>query len=186
MKSEIIRKCFHLIFIVSIPLSIYVSIRITQSILVGFGLVYYWFEQFRLQNKHIPLLSYISKLTIRPSEKNSTAFAPITLALGIVLVLEIYNIEAALIAIIAATVGDSAASLVGKTIPMSKLWWNHKKSFGGVIANFLTVFLACLWLIAPYEALVAGLVSAGIESLDLEHVDNLMIPLTVGASLYFI
>lgn len=183
-KKEIFRKFFHLIFLFTIPLTYYTSIRLTQFLLILFGLFYYILEQLRLKGKQLPLFYYISRYTLREKEKDSVAFAPITLALGILLVLELYTVEAMRIAVIAVTIGDSLAAIVGLSFSKPKLWWNKAKSFWGTFANFLSVFLVSLLFIGPYPAFIAALVSASVESLDLEHVDNLMIPLSVGAAFY--
>lgn len=185
-KRELFRKFFHILFFGTIPLSIYTTTRFTQAVLVVFGILYYGLEELRLRNKPIPIFSFISKFTLREKEKTSIAFAPITLALGIILVLELYYKEAAYIAIIAATIGDSVAIIIGQTFPKKRIFWNKKKSVIGMGANFLAVFSTGLLFLNYKEAFIAALVSAIVESLDLEHVDNLMIPLFVGASLYFI
>lgn len=186
MKNEIIRKILHLAFLGMIPLIQITSVRIGQLVLILFSLVYYIFEQLRLHNKTIPILSKISNLSIRKNETHTTAFAPLTLALGIALVSELYYLEAMAVAVVAATIGDSSAALVGKCLPNPKLWWNHRKSFSGFFANWIAVSLTSLIWVSPIHSICVGFVSAGVESLNLEHVDNLMVPLAVGASLYLL
>lgn len=186
IKRELFRKFFHIVFLGVIPSSMYISMRFTQVMLIVFGIIYYGLEELRLRNKSVPIFSLISKFALREKEKTSIAFAPITLALGIILVLELYHTKAMYIAIIAATIGDSIATIMGQAFPKRRIFWNKKKSLVGMGANFLSVFLIGLLFLDYKQAFMTAIVSAVVESLDLEHVDNLMIPLSVGAVLYFI
>ena len=188
MKTEIIRKIFHIMFFSTIFLMEYMTSRAIQGILCIVGVLYYLFEQSRLQNKiTIPVLSYLSKAALRKSEKNVFAFAPLTLILGIVLAIELYdNHQAIRVAITAVTVGDSVSALVGQTVPITPLLWNKKKSMGGVLANIVVVTLISMLWVTPWTAIALGIVSGIVESLNLEHIDNLVVPLAVGAAWYFL
>lgn len=187
IKQELFRKSIHMLFIFTIPLMSYTSERVAQLLLIVFGLLYYLFEQMRLKNKDIPLLTKITQYARRPQEYNTMALAPLTLAIGIVLTMELYdNMQAVKIAIVASTLGDSCAAIIGRMFPKPALFWNRKKSWSGFIANFVSVSGGVFFLTTPFNALILGISSAGVESLDLEHIDNLVVPLFVGAIWYFL
>ncbi len=185
--NELIRKSIHMLFIVYVFLIDRVPIRVLQLSLVILGICYYLLEELRLRKIYIPYLSNITRFVLREKEVTIIAFAPLTLMLGFVLVLEIYAPLYAKIAFIATTLGDSIAAIMGTLFPTPKVFWNKKKSFVGTIFNIIAVLAWCLFLPVPVHlAVIVGIVSGLIESLQLEHVDNLMIPLSVGAVPYFV
>ena len=184
--NELVRKSIHMVFFVYVFLVDIVPIRVLQLSLVILGASYYFLEELRLRKINIPYISCIAHFVLRKKEIPSIAFAPLTLVLGFVLVLEIYNPLYTKMAFIATTVGDSIAAIVGILLPNPKVFWNKNKSFLGVCANTIAVSVVCIFLPVSFSmVIVVGVVSGLVESLNLEHVDNLMIPLSVGAVPYF-
>lgn len=186
--KEVVRKLLHVpfvacaFFITQFPN----SVRVVEMLLIGAGVFYYVLEQLRLHKKKIPFFSYIENIALRENEKNQFAYAPLTLLIGMVLVMEFYILPVASAAIIAVTIGDTAASIMGTLFLSSpRLPWNNKKTYVGSVANALCVFIICLGFFKSWKiTAITSISSALVESLDLEHVDNLIIPLFVGMVLY--
>ena len=160
--------------------------RVLEVLLISIGVFYYMVEQLRLQKRTIPVLSHVHNIALRQGERNQFAYAPLTLFIGMVLVLEFYILPVASAAIISVTIGDTAASIGGLTFSSTPhLPWNKKKTYVGMLANALSVFIVCFLFFRAWKiALITSIASALVESLDLEHVDNLIIPLFVGMILY--
>ncbi len=188
LVKEIVRKLLHAPFVVCALLIAEFPnhARTLEVLLIGMGVFYYVVEQLRLQKKRIPVLRRIQSLALREHEEHQFAYAPLTLFIGIVLVIEFYVQPVVSAAIIAVTIGDTAASIVGMTFSQSpRLPWNNKKTYVGTTANALCVFIACFMFFRLWKiAVITSVSSALVESLDLEHVDNLIVPLFVGMTLY--
>ena len=160
-------------------------LRIVEAILIFIGIFYYVLEQLRLKKIHIPIVSRALSFALRDNEKSHVAYAPLTLLLGIILSLELFTVAAASAAIIAVTVGDSFAAVMGKIISSPSIPWNNKKTIAGTTANALSVCVFSMFYFNSWRtAIIIGLSSALIETLDLEDVDNLIVPLFVGAVMY--
>ena len=113
------------------------------------------------------------------SERRRFAFAPVTLALGVVLSLVFFPALVACVTIAILACADSMATIVGKFYGKIRNPYNHKKSLEGSIAFFITAFI-CAAVYAPLKtALIVSLVSCIIESLPVKH-DNITIPLGTG------
>ncbi len=185
-SHELARKSVHSVFVVYVFLIDIFPVHILQFSLVVLGAIYYVVEELRLRKKSIPFLRAISSYILRPKEGNEFAFSPLALLLGIALTLEIYNPLYAKSAIIAVTIGDSVSSLVSFVLPRPRILWNKLKSGPAMVANMVSVMLLCLFLpLKTIPIIVSGIISGLVESLDLEQVDNLIIPLAVGAVPYF-
>jgi len=101
----------------------------------------------------------------------------------------------AIFGLFAISIGDAAATLVGKYAGRHKLWWNNEKSLEGwigfLVATALSVFIF-LQLFPRYAifdplllAIMAGLAGATIETIPTAN-DNTVIPLGVGLVLYLL
>lgn len=92
--------------------------------------------------------------------------------------------------------GDGMATIVGTLMPLRRLPWNHRKSFGGFIAFVLfgTFAAVILWrYVAEGEPanlmmiVAAGTLAAAIaESLELHIDDNIVVPLTAALSFVYL
>ncbi len=186
--KELIRKLMHMSFVACAFFITHFSnaIRGIEVVLIAIGVFYYVLEQLRLQKKRIPFFSYIENIVLRESEKNQFAYAPLTLLIGIVLVMEFYTLNVAAASIIAVTIGDAMAAIMGTLFSNSpRLAWNKKKTYVGTVTNAVCVLLVCVFFFKSWKiSVITSISSALVESLDLEHVDNLIIPLFVGVSLY--
>jgi len=136
-------------------------------------------EWARLNGIGFPALGYITRLCVRTGERRRFAFAPVTLALGILLSLMLFPALIASITIAILACADSMATIVGKFYGKIRIPYNHKKSLEGSAA-FLIIAFICAAIYLPLKtALIVSLVSCIIESLPVKH-DNISIPLGTG------
>ncbi len=184
LKKELARKLLHLIFFLVVPLMKVLSNREIEGILVVGGILYYVVEALRMRGVPIFILSKIQSCMLRKQEQTKISYAPLTLILGIILSMELYVQPAAIAAIIAVTIGDVFSTIVGKIIPKWRVFWNKNKTISGTIANGLAVGFVIVFFFDIRTAYIVGIASALIESLELEEVDNLMVPLFVGTIMY--
>lgn len=186
--KELFRKSMHIPFVLAAALVSRAPQynRPAELALVGLGILYYILEQLRMKSVHIPLLSRIQKIALRENENARFAYAPLTLLLGISLSMELYIQPVAIASIIAVTIGDAFAAIAGTALPRTpRVLWNKKKTYAGMLANAVSVGAVCAFFFDSWTVIIITAVSSAlVESLDLEHVDNIVVPLFVGAMLY--
>ena len=82
--------------------------------------------------------------------------------------------------VFASTVGDPLATLIGSSVKSPKLFYNHKKSWAGMISMLLPTCLLGYFL-AGYSGLFIGVAGTLAESLSFHIIDdNFSIPATMG------
>lgn len=180
VQSELIRKLLHISGILCVPLSSY-SVSLTLFLLYSALIIYLILELLRLRGKSPRLTCSMLTLVSRGREYEGIVLGPVTLVMGIVSVLVLFPIFPAKLGIIALTVGDGTASLIGR------LWGNIRpkiffgKSLEGSLACFLSTFIVFLYVgISFPAACIFALITACIEVLPLGNFDNILIPLTVS------
>jgi dolichol kinase len=106
---------------------------------------------------------------------------PVSLGLGAILVLAIFPLPTAAIAIYALAFGDGFASLLGKPFGRIKPAFLLGKSVEGSLACFLAVFY-CTWSVSRSLSVSLGvaLTATMVEALPLDDFDNIAIPLAVA------
>ncbi len=156
-----------------------VNYLLTLVLLVAITIVYTASEWARLNGCRFPVLSYITSLCVRSSERRRFAFAPAALALGVVLSLILFPTLIACVTIAILACADSMATIVGKFCGKIRIPYNHNKSIEGSAAFFTTALICTAIYIPLKTALIVSLVSCIIEGLPLKH-DNLTIPLGTG------
>ena len=162
-----------------VPLLAGVNYLLTLELLVVIAVVYMASEWARLNGARFPVLSFVTGLCVRDSERRTFALAPITLVLGCVLPLVLFPPLIACVAIAILAVADSMATIVGRLYGKIRIPYNHKKSLDGCAAFFITAFICAVIYIPIKSALIVALVSCIIESLPVEF-DNLTVPLGTG------
>lgn len=185
-ELELFRKLIHsMIFI--IPFLAAASMHMT-IIMLCYGILFYvLFEGFRIKGKNIALVSKIAKLVTRPDEDKEFVKAPLFLAISTLLVLLIFPLEYASIGIFSVAFGDTAASLVGRTIGGPKLFFSGKKTISGSLACFLIVSAAALRISGnPIVSIFLGFIAATIEALSPKDFDNLLLPILTAGTAFFI
>ncbi|MBC8548583.1 MAG: haloacid dehalogenase-like hydrolase [Candidatus Brocadiales bacterium] len=162
-----------------VPLFARVNYILTLELLAVITIMYIASEWARLNGIKFPILSFVTRRCVRSSERRRLAFAPITLALGVVLSLVLFPALVACVTIAILACADSMATIVGKFYGRIRIPYNHKKSLEGSAAFFITAFICAVVYVPLKTALIVSLVSCIIESLPIEF-DNISIPLGTG------
>lgn len=183
-SQELRRKGIHTC---SLLVLLFTSINymLTLELLLAVVIVYSASEWARLNGIRFPVLCSITGLCVRASERRRFAFAPITLALGVVLSLLLFPTLIASVTIAILACADSMATIVGKFYGKIRIPYNHKKSIEGSVAFLITAFICAVIHLPLKTALIVSLVSCIIESLPVEF-DNISIPLGTGLFLWLI
>ncbi|GAX59744.1 dolichol kinase [Candidatus Scalindua japonica] len=177
-SQEFRRKGIHACSLL-VPIFSGVNYVLTLIMLIAMTVLYSASEWARLNGFRFPVLSFITKQCVRSSERRRFAFAPITLASGVVLSLLFFSPIVASVTIAILACADSMATIVGKFYGTVRIPYNPKKSIEGTVAFFITAFI-CAFIYLPLKtALIVSLVSCIIESLPVEF-DNITVPLGAG------
>jgi dolichol kinase len=89
------------------------------------------------------------------------------------------------------TVGDSLASIIGKSFNYYPLFYNKDKNWIGLIFGIISSIASIIFFIPFIHAVISSLLAMILESLDLKIAgykieDNLLIPAVSFISLYFL
>ncbi|MCV0367673.1 MAG: hypothetical protein K5798_10490 [Nitrosopumilus sp.] len=182
--KEIQRKSIHIMGIVVIPLDFYFGLIIPSILVLILSCLYMLSEHMQKKDKHFPIIQNVTKFALRDKSDGKTDYAPILLAVGVVVSLAIFPTPINYCAIIAVALGDGFASLVGKSFGRHKLIF--RKSLEGTSAGFFATFVGCSFFVSPELALGISGIAMSIEILPLGKFDNVVIPLVVGIVLSFI
>lgn len=184
-NGEILRKTIHISgFAVS-----FVCIHIFNVPLVSMSLLlvtigYALSELARTKGFNVPVFSTITRKAASSNpEINHFVTAPIFFAMGIVFTLLVFPTHVAYASIAVLTLGDGFASIFGKILGKTPLFFNRKKMFEGTICGFTCAFLGCALFINPLKAIVAAAVGMLAECLPSPIDDNLVTPLSAGTAL---
>ena len=168
-----------------VPLLAGVYYLLTLKIIIVTTILYTASEWARLNGIRFPVLSFITGLCVRSSERRRFAFAPITLALGVLLSLMLFSALIAYVTIAILACADSMATIIGKFYGKLKIPYNRKKSVEGSVAFFITALICALFFLPLKTALITSLVSCIIETIPFKF-DNISIPLGTGLILWLI
>jgi dolichol kinase len=180
VKTEIVRKGLHFL-IAMVPGIASLSLRVAEGILISGVLLYSCLEILRLSGVRVPLVSAMTEIASRSRDEGRFVLGPVTLALGALLVLVVYPLPAASVAIYALAFGDGFASLAGRFFGRLRPVFLYGKSLEGSLACFAAAFAAALWISGnPWISLIAAATATVVEALPLRDYDNLAIPVAVG------
>ena len=182
--QELRRKGIHACSLF-VPLFAGINYTVTLELLVTITILYSASEWARLNGIRFPLLFSITGSCVRFSERRRFAFAPITLALGVVLSLVLFPALVACVTIAILACADSMATIFGKFYGKFRIPYNYNKSIEGSVAFFITALICAAIYLPLKTALIVSLVSCIIESLPVKH-DNISIPLGTGLFLWLI
>jgi len=149
--------------------------------LASVSIIYLTSEVIRKYGMNFPLFSSVTRKAANSVfEINHFVTAPIAFTFGIILSLLFFPPLIAYTSIAVLTLGDGFASIFGRIIGKTPIYFNRKKTLEGTICGFICAFIGSILFVNPLKALVA--VSAGMlaESLPLPIDDNLAIPLCSG------
>jgi dolichol kinase len=180
IRIELTRKSLHLLIIICIPLlDISPTVPIV-ALLIGM-LVYSTSEWLRHKGVIVPIIAPITEHAARRRDGNRFVIGPITLALGALLAIIIFDPLQAKVAILALAIGDSFSSLIGKSCGRIPMPLSGGKSFEGSVFCFLTVLVAVFIFTGKFiPALIIAAATASVEFWPTKDWDNVLIPLAAG------
>jgi phytol kinase len=178
-SHELIRKFLHMSMVMIVPISYY-QLYLAILAIAAASCLYIISEILRLHLGFIGIIGSVTRMATRHTKPQDIDFGPLTLSFGILLVLILFPRHIASTGIVALTIGDGLASLVGRT------WGKHRPAFlfGKSIEGTLSCWVGCtiafiILQISWPIAIALGLITAIIELLPLKSLDNLLIPLIV-------
>ena len=179
-RTEVVRKAIHLL-IALVPMLASISVSFTMGLLGAGTLFYIFAEKARREGLSIIFISELTVIASRDQDRDRFVLGPVTLGIGAMLALLLYPGEASVIAIYALAFGDSAASLVGKTVGGIRIPFTKAKTLAGSIACFVTVLALAYRLTGRLSiALVIAAASALFEAMPATDMDNIIIPIGTG------
>lgn len=180
VKKELFRKSIHLC-------SCFIPFFLTKYkpfIVISLSCVLLFYticELLRIKGKDVFLISLITKIASRERDENKFVLGPVTLSLGILSTILIFNVPSATAGIFALGLGDGLASLFGKLFGRRAIPFTKGKTLMGSIACFCGIFGAILLQTKScLSALILAIVGTLIELIPLKDFDNLIIPLLVA------
>lgn len=180
LRGELIRKLLHISGVLCVPLASY-NTSFTIFLLYMAVIFYIGLELLRLNSKGMRFTRAVLILVSRDKEDKGIVLGPITLAMGVIFVLVLFPLFPAQLGIIALTVGDGAASLIGRLWGRVRPAFLMGKSLEGSLACFLAVFISFLIMGLSWpSACVLALVASCVEVLPLGNFDNIFIPVVVS------
>ena len=195
-KNELARKFVHLLSILILVVYYFVSDffspKIALIILVFVLIFFLELEYLRIEiSKEIPILKHLWKYIKRSKEKDKLG-GEVFFLIGAILVLAIFDLRVAMVAILMTTFGDMAAALIGKRFGKHWLKYLKQRAWEGILAEFFVDVLIgiiifffitsspinslAIWIIIFVMALTATIVETLIYKMD----DNLLIPIFAG------
>jgi dolichol kinase len=176
--QELRRKAVHACSMF-IPFLSGVNFHMTLMLLFTITVLYTISEWVRLNGIRFPVFGLITRLCVRSNEMRQFTFAPLTLAVGVILSLVFFSEIIACVVIVILAFADSFATSVGKFYGRVKIPYNRKKSVEGSVAFFVTALICAVFFLPLKTALIASFVSCLIETIPFKF-DNISIPLGTG------
>jgi dolichol kinase len=183
LLKETFRKSIHLCSAIVPTLAAW-NYNLTVLALSGVICIYVFCEYRRLTGDPICFISGITAYAARKRDEGRFVLGPVTMALGVLFSLLLFEPTAARIAIYALAFGDGIASLAGKLFGRVKLPYAQGKTLEGSGSCFVAVYLSTF--LVSYNPLLAfevALLAMIVEVLPLKDYDNLLIPLLIGGFL---
>jgi len=185
-KNEVLRETIHACGFTVPILSSLVGQYAIALLILAVTFLYIASEVAMMDERHIPIISWITRHAATHAELYEFATAPIFFAFGILLTLLLFPTPAGSAAIAIFALGDSTAAIFGKIFGKTTLSFNKGKTLEGLVAGLFFSFLAATVYVNPLKALAGAATAMFVESLPLPISDNLIVPLTTGALLTII
>jgi dolichol kinase len=186
IRTEIVRKSIHIVIGI-VPTLASLNRGATLALLAG-GIVFYAYcELLRLDGYEIPVISRVTAAAARRRDAGRFVLGPVTLGLGAMLALILYPEPAASLAIYALAFGDGISSLAGRLFGSIRIPFTGGKSLEGSVACFGAVLLAS-WSATrrPLMSLAVAAFATLVEAVPSKDLDNLLLPVAVGAFVHFL
>lgn len=182
LRIELTRKSLHVLILLCIPLLEIAPALPVVSLVVGM-VIYSVSELLRHRGIMVPLIAPITERAARRRDGNRFVLGPVTLALGALFSLLIFDPLQAKVAILALGIGDSFSSLIGKSFGRIPMPFSGGKSVEGTIFCFASVLLAVFLLTGKFvPACLVALTTALVEFWPTKDWDNVIIPLAAGVA----
>lgn len=177
---ELTRKALHLLILFCVPLlDIAVWLPIA-GLIVGMA-IYIVSELLRHRGVMVPIIAPITAMAARHRDGDRFVWGPITLAVGALAAILIFDPLQAKVAIFALGIGDSFSSLIGKAFGRLPMPLSGGKSVEGSLCCFASVLLAVFLLTGKFlPSCIVALVTAITEFWPTEDWDNILIPIVAG------
>ncbi len=180
LQIELTRKALHLLILFCVPLLDVAAWLPIAALLLGIG-IYTMSELFRHRGIIVPIIAPLTAAAARRRDGNRFVWGPITLAIGALIAVLIFDPLQAKIAIFALGIGDSFSSLIGKAFGRLPMPLSGGKSVEGSLCCFASVLLAIFLLTGKFVAsCIIALVTTATEFWPTKDWDNILIPLVAG------
>ncbi|MGP1438334.1 MAG: diacylglycerol/polyprenol kinase family protein [Treponema sp.] len=165
------------------PLFVHFTSKNVAIITLGLLIILYSIcEILRLNGKRFCFISSIVEIANRERDEKRFSLGPVTLAIGIIIVLYLFPLYIANIGILSLSFGDGFASLVGKVYGKRKFIFEGK-TYAGSIACFIATFTAqALFTHNLFFSMTIAFITLIVEALPLKDFDNVLIPIIVAIS----
>ena len=191
LTKELFRKSIHLCS-AAVPFFLYRFYFPTIAFLIFLLVFYSVSELLRMKGINVPVISSVTSAAARKRDENTFVKGPVTLCLGIILAAVFFRegdgVGAACYAgIYALSFGDGLASLAGKFMGKMRIPFTQGKTAAGSLACFAAIYVSCFLACRSFgtDGAFIALAAAGtgmfIEVLPLKDLDNIFIPLAIGA-----
>lgn len=177
---EFTRKSIHLL-IAFVPFLLSISKSGTIILLSAGTAGYAIFEALRMNGITIPFVSALTVRAARLRDAGRFVTGPVTLGLGALISVLLFDIPAASVAIYILAFGDSFSSLVGKTLGKYQIPFTKGKSVEGSLTCFAASMLSALVVTGkPGESLIIAIIATFVEAIPAKDWDNIILPLATG------
>ena len=189
LKNELFRKAIHVGGMLVPFISIQSGTAAAASLVAALSVLYLASEYARLQGRTLPIISRITELAVRRSTESGQKMvvkAPLYLAIGVTASLLIFPDPVSYAAIAVVTLGDGAASIVGRRYGRHGIPGTGKTAEGSA-AGFACAAAGAMLFIEPHLAVPAAAIGMAVEAVPLRRVnDNISVPLITGFSTWLL
>jgi len=190
--KELQRQLFHifvgLITVLLIKIEILTPLAIFLIIIIGI------LTSFISKRINIPIIStFLNYLEREDIKKKFPGKGVIFFFIGVLLVIQLFEQDIALAAIMVLTLGDSISHIIGGKYGQLKNIFNKKskKLFEGTLAGTIAGFLGAMLFVSVTEAFLASFMAMVAEVIKIDfndHTldDNLVVPLIAGTTIFLL
>jgi len=178
--KELFRKVIHM-GTALVPAVLYLSRPLIVFLLIAALVIYSITEFIRLSGKTVPVVSKITEAAARQRDSDHFVLGPVTLCLGVLFTVLMFDFKTATAGIFALAFGDGLASLAGKMVGQCVIPFTQGKTAAGSLTCFLAIFISSYAVFGSCVlSLSVAAVGMFIELLPLKDLDNLIIPVAVS------